>query len=245
MNSAYKLDFTRLKTLLAPCLKSISINPSTDLIRQDENNDSEFYSTPRFVHHIDERARSVLSQFYTYAIPQTMETRTLDLCSSWTSHLPENFIGRVHGLGMNELELKENQSLNQGYTVQDVNLNPTLTQFPSNTFDSVICSVSIDYLIHPLKIFNEIGRILKPNGVFLTSFSNRCFPTKVIQKWLSMDELQRVQWVANYFLLSDIYFDPKTIAAYSFFDGNFLPMTDGEFVDPMYIVLGKKIDRID
>ncbi len=87
------LDFTRLKTILPSSLKSISINPSSDLIREDERDDSEFYVTPRFVHHIDDRARYVLSQFYTYAIKPTSETMTLDLCSSWTSHLSENFIG--------------------------------------------------------------------------------------------------------------------------------------------------------
>ncbi len=141
---------------------------------------------------------------------------------------------------MNESELKKNPSLNNGYTVQDLNRNPSLTQFGSNTFDAVVCSVSVDYLIHPLEIFNEIGRILKPNGQLITSFSNRCFPTKVIGRWMNMNELQRVQWVANYFLLTDTYFHPKTIKAYSFFDNTFLPTTDGEFVDPMYIVLGHK-----
>jgi SAM-dependent methyltransferase len=141
---------------------------------------------------------------------------------------------------MNESELQHNPSLNNGYTVQDLNKNPFLTQFPSNMFDSVLCSVSVDYLIHQLEVFNEIGRILRPNGQFITSFSNRCFPTKVIGRWLKMNEQQRVEWVANYFLLMDTYFDPKTVKAYSFFDNNFLPARDGEFRDPMYIVLAQK-----
>lgn len=141
---------------------------------------------------------------------------------------------------MNESELKRNPSLNNGFTVQDLNKNPSLTQFPSDTFDSVLCTVSIDYLTRPLEVFNEIGRILKPNGQFITSFSNRCFPTKVIKKWLKMNEQQRVEWVANYFLLTDKYLDPKTVKAYSLFDDNMLPSVDGEFRDPMYIVLGQK-----
>lgn len=141
---------------------------------------------------------------------------------------------------MNQSELKHNPSLNNGYTVQDLNKNPSLTQFAANTFDAVLCSVSIDYLIRPLEVFNEIGRILKPDGQFITSFSNRCFPTKVIGRWLRMSEQKRVEWVANYFLLADRYFDPKTIRAFSFFDDRFLPMSDRDFVDPMYIVLGQK-----
>ena len=141
---------------------------------------------------------------------------------------------------MNESELQHNPSLNAGYTVQDLNKNPTLSQFSSNTFDAVICSVSIDYLIQPVEIFNEIGRILKPEGQLITSFSNRCFPTKVIWCRLRMNEQQRVRWVANYFLLASAFFDSQTVTAYSFFDDQFLPSSDDEFVDPMYIVMGKK-----
>lgn len=141
---------------------------------------------------------------------------------------------------MNEAELQHNPSLNNGYTVQDLNKNPSLSQFPPNTFDSVICSVSIDYLVRPTEVFNEIGRVLKPNGQFITSFSNRCFPTKVIGKWLKMSEQQRVEWVAGYFLLSNTHFDPKTVQAYSLFDDHFLPYREGDFIDPMYIVLGQK-----
>ncbi len=88
-----KIDFIRLQNILPSSLKIIPINPSFDLIREDQTDDSQFYSTPRFVHHIDDRARYVLSQFYTYAVKQTAKTMTLDLCSSWTSHLPGNFVG--------------------------------------------------------------------------------------------------------------------------------------------------------
>lgn len=89
-----KLDFTHLQNILSSPIKTIPINPSIDLIREDQTDDAQFYSTPRFVHHIDDRARFVLTQFYTYAIKQTAETMTLDLCSSWTSHLSENFVGK-------------------------------------------------------------------------------------------------------------------------------------------------------
>ena len=89
------IDFTRLRSILPSPIKTISINPSVDLRREDEKDDAQFYSVPRFVHHIDDRARYVLSQFYAHAIKQTPETTTLDLCSSWTSHLPEHFVGQL------------------------------------------------------------------------------------------------------------------------------------------------------
>jgi hypothetical protein len=99
-----KIDFSRLKNILPSSLNIVPINPSSDLIREDQTDDSQFYSTPRFVHHIDDRARYVLSQFYTYAIKQTNDTMTLDLCSSWTSHLPENFVGKFFKLKSKLLE---------------------------------------------------------------------------------------------------------------------------------------------
>ena len=88
------LDFTRLKNILPSSLKPVPINLPSDLIREDETDDARFYCLPRFVHHIDDRARYVLSKFYRHAIHQKPETKTLDLCSSWTSHLPNDFIGR-------------------------------------------------------------------------------------------------------------------------------------------------------
>jgi SAM-dependent methyltransferase len=141
---------------------------------------------------------------------------------------------------MNEAELKRNASLNTGYTVHDLNRDPTLSQHSANTFDAVICSASIDYLIHPLQVFEEIGRILKPTGQFITSFSNRCFPSKVIGRWLKMNEQQRVEWVANYFFMSRTHFDSHTIAAHSLLDDKYLLRIDDHCTDPMYVVLAKK-----
>jgi hypothetical protein len=99
-----KIDFIHLQNILPSSIKVVQINPLVDLIREDRTDDSQFYSIPRFVHHIDDRARYVLSQFYTYAIKQTSETMTLDLCSSWTSHLPKNFIGKFLQI---EIETKD------------------------------------------------------------------------------------------------------------------------------------------
>ena len=94
--SSATMDFTRLRNILPASLKPVPINQSRDLARDDQTDDAQFYCVPRFVHHIDDRARSVLSQFYAYAIKQTKETKTLDICSSWTSHLPKDFVGEFN-----------------------------------------------------------------------------------------------------------------------------------------------------
>lgn len=38
--------------------------------------------------------------------------------------------------------------------------------------------MSVDYLTRPLEVFQEMHRCLKPGGLAVMSFSNRCFPTK-------------------------------------------------------------------
>jgi hypothetical protein len=38
-----------------------------------------------------------------------------------------------------------------------------------------------------------------PDGLFVCTFSNRCFPTKAIAGWLANDDAGRVAIVAEYF----------------------------------------------
>ena len=45
----------------------------------------------------------------------------------------------------------------------------------------------------------EIFRILKPGGVCINSFSNRCFPSKVVNIWLRTNDTQHMAIVGNYF----------------------------------------------
>lgn len=48
--------------------------------------DTQFYSTPRIVHHLDVSFRAQLTQLYRERIAPG--AAVLDLCSSWVSHLP-------------------------------------------------------------------------------------------------------------------------------------------------------------
>ena len=53
----------------------------------DESADMLFYSTPRFVTHIDDGAIAAVTQYYRKTLPAGADV--LDLCSSWVSHLPK------------------------------------------------------------------------------------------------------------------------------------------------------------
>jgi len=179
-----------------------------DMGRLDAKRDSFFYDAPRFVRHIDDRAIESLTEYYREEMtailsnnPKKEKLDILDLCSSWISHYPTDLqdkFGFVVGIGMNEEELLRNEQLYMHYC-QDLNENPSLSQFGDNTFDIVTNVVSVDYLTRPKEIFEEIYRVLRPGGIALMSFSNRCFATKAIAMWLQADDIGRMTIVGSYF----------------------------------------------
>ncbi len=169
--------------------------PAEAFRRYDETPDEEFYETPRFVTHIDDRAIAAVTQLYREHFPP--DGAILDLMSSWVSHLPpEAGYRRVVGLGMNEVELKENPRLDE-YVVQNLNRNLRLP-FGDGEFDGAGICVSIDYLIQPVEVLREVGRILKVGSPLIVTFSNRCFADKAVAVWLQLDDQGRVRLVEEY-----------------------------------------------
>lgn len=147
--------------------------------------------------HIDQRAVEAVGRLYAELDADTGDV--LDLMSSWTSHLVRAPRG-LCVLGMNREELQANETAT-ARVVQDLNQDPLLP-FPDARFDSVLCCVSVDYLTRPLQVFNEVGRVLRPGGIFLCTFSNRMFPTKAIRGWLYATDDERVRTVEEYFRLT-------------------------------------------
>jgi SAM-dependent methyltransferase len=179
---------------------------SSNWERVDESLDTRFYQDPRLVVHVDEHFIASLGQFYTDWLPEGGVI--LDLMSSYKSHLPAEYNpGFVVGHGMNEIELQANDQLNK-YFIQDLNRDPSLP-FEANHFDSVLNTVSVQYLRRPVEVFREVGRVLKPGGVFIVSFSNRMFPTKAVALWRNLDEQGRVDLVQQYFNESKAFEAPQ------------------------------------
>jgi len=128
--------------------------------------------------------------------------------SSWRSHLPLGFRAReVVGLGLNAEEMADNPQLT-AHVVHDVNREGGLP-FGDAEFDGAMCAVSIQYVIHPVRLFREVRRVLGPEAPFVVSFSNRCFPTKAVAVWLDTDDQQHVRLVRTYFDAAGGWSDAK------------------------------------
>src|ERR1700731_122911 len=164
--------------------------------RLDDSEDEAFYLAPRFVVHIDEAAIRTVGEIYLSRLPR--DGAILDLMSSWRSHLPPELKPtRVVGLGLNRPEREDNPALREIVTH---NLNRTAQlPFEDASFDGAVLAVSIQYLIHPLEVFAEVGRVLKPGAPFIVTFSNRMFPTKAVAIWANASAQQREDLVASYF----------------------------------------------
>jgi SAM-dependent methyltransferase len=163
--------------------------------RSDETPDEEFYRCPRFVTHIDEHAIAAVTQLYREHFPPG--GALLDLLSSWVSHLPpEVSYRRVVGLGMNGEELAANPRLDE-YYVHDLNRHPRLP-FGDAEFDGAAICVSIQYLTQPVVVLREVGRVLRAGAPLVTTFSNRCFPTKAVAIWQMLDDAGHVCLVEQY-----------------------------------------------
>ena len=158
--------------------------PPGAFLKEDPGDDAGFYTPTRLVTHIDEPATQALTAHYRATLPN--RGVLLDLMSSWVSHLPpEMTFTEVIGHGMNAEELNTNPQLTRSF-VQDLNRNPILP-LQSETCDAALCCVGVQYLQRPLEVFSEVHRVLRPGAPFIVSFSNRCFPTKAVAIWRSLD----------------------------------------------------------
>ncbi len=193
--------------------------------RYDESNDENFYVQPRKVVHIDDGAIAILQDKYAELLPQNGVY--LDLMSSWRSHYPDALNAvRVDALGMNADEMADNPQLDN-YVVHNLNRNPVLP-YENAIYHGVTCAVSVQYLTNPVKVFAEVNRVLQNDGVFVVSFSNRCFPTKAVAVWTAMRDLQHVALVTEYFQASGNWRDINTA------------IHNQSNHDPMFIVWGYK-----
>jgi len=166
--------------------------PDGFFARSDEAPDAEFYAVPRLVTHLDAGAVEAVGALYDEL---GLAGDVLDLMSSWVSHFRTR-PRHLSVLGLNAEELAENPQAHHR-VVQDLNADPTLP-YADRSFDAVVNCVSVDYLVRPVEVLTEVARVLRPGGLSVCTFSNRCFPTKAVRGWLAVVEPDRPLLVAEY-----------------------------------------------
>lgn len=192
-----------------------------DRAKLDDRPDQAFYDSPRFVTHADDAFLARLTELYDDLLSDGDDV--FDAMSSWISHLPDRPLGRVVGHGLNETELAENDALDE-YFVQDLNADQRLP-LEDTTFDAVLCALSVQYLQYPGAVFREFARVLRPGGVLVVSFSNRCFPTKAVRAWRERSMAERAVLASEYARAADL--QPRVVR-------------DQPGTDPFYAVLARR-----
>jgi SAM-dependent methyltransferase len=177
--------------------------PSGFFDRADPQVDTAFYGPPRLVTHIDDDAIRAVGDLYEEL---AIDGEVLDLMGSWVSHFRRP-PAALTVLGMNARELSANAAAS-ATVVHDLNEEPDLP-FPADSFDHAVCCVSVDYLVRPLEVFADLARVVRPGGRFVTTFSNRCFPSKAIRGWLWSSDEQHCEIVSEYFRRAGGWGAPK------------------------------------
>lgn len=216
---------------------------AADFVRLDEAPDTAFYRFPKLVYHIDEGAVCALQRYYDSAIADGSDV--LDICSSWVSHYPRDFMrsvgggvaaapGRMRsltGTGISQIELASNDQLSK-YVQADLNAAPKLP-FPDRSFDAVTCVVSFDYLTRPLEVMREVQRVLRPGGSLILSQSNRCFYSKAVGAWTAdMSDAAHLRYLGNVVHFAGGFDAPRAI--------DISPAGHGTN-DPIFIVTAKRL----
>lgn len=191
--------------------------------KEDDGDDLAFYAPPRLVTHIDEGAVAALTAFYHEQVPNG--GRVLDLMSSWVSHLPPECDYDVTGHGMNAAELAANSQLARWF-VADLNVEPVLP-LAEDAFDAALCCVGVQYLQQPFAVFAEVRRVLVPNAPFIVSYANRCFPTKAVAIWRSLDMQGQASLIGLYLRRAGFTRIEVTV------------LSDGSRGDPLIAVVGR------
>ena len=200
--------------------------PSGAFTKLDAEDDELFYEPPRLVCHIDDGAIAALTAFYRRVLPA--DGVLLDLMSSWVSHLPPEIdYKEVIGHGMNAVELAANPRLSRWF-IQNLNRGTSLPLGDTSLDAAMIC-VSIQYLQRPIVVLREVARLLRRGAPLVISFSNRCFWTKAVAIWRSLDDDGHVHLVERY--LRD--------AGFARIETHRLAEWVEDVSDPMFAVVGR------
>jgi hypothetical protein len=76
-------------------------------------------------------------------------------------------------------------------------------------------------------VFADLRRVVVPGGLVAVAFSNRCFPTKAVRRWLFGSDADHLALVTEYF----------DLAGFDKIESSQLPSPD----DPIFVVWSRVI----
>jgi SAM-dependent methyltransferase len=188
-------DLIAISTDLGPGMQQSLNDTATDFwsdtpfSRQDEGDDDAAFA-PRMTPFWDSLALQQVSRFYRAQLTDGLDI--LDLMAGVHSPLQESGVEArsVTGAGLNQVELDANPVLDKRL-VLNVNRSAPLP-FVDASFDCVLIHAAFEYVIDPLRVLNEVQRILRPGGSLMISFSNRYVASKAVRIWTRLYEFERI-----------------------------------------------------
>ena len=251
----------------ATTLRRDPIGRITQLDRSkiDPSSDANFYARPNLVTHADEQFIAQVTNLYndvflsssSAAAAAMMNNNSnnhckseglivLDIMSSHVSHIPAGApLARLDVHGMNGQELEVNparRQTNGAMMLRNLNDNPSFLGLAETAvYDLVLCCCSVQYLQEPEQVFAEVGRLLKPGGTVVVTFTNRFFPQKALNGWIERAMKERARLVTDYLRAAGGFVDIQVLG-----DGT-SPLTQlwsvgGLGGDPFVAVVGTRDD---
>ena len=120
--------------------------------------------------HVDDEFLAQLTQLYASGSPPGVRCWTCAACGSATCRRRVS-TPRWWATALTRRSSK-NRRLSR-FFVKNLNENPTFAA-EDQTYDTVLCCVSVQYLQRPEEVFAEVYRVLKPGGVFIVSSPVGC-----------------------------------------------------------------------
>ena len=156
-------------------------------------------AAPRIVLHLDERALPAVWGAYNALLPR--DGCLLELGAVWKTLLPPRFPRRqLVGLGASAVEMVPNSHLDRKI-VHDLNADPRLP-FADETFDGAFCTNAVPYLTHPVEVFGEVRRVLRPKSPFVIVFGRSFFADRAVRVWRETDDRHHIALVRAFFTRS-------------------------------------------
>jgi len=164
--------------------------------RIDDADDGLHYKEANLQDTFDSASGKQLAGLYSkYIHPGS---HVLDMMCGAQSYLPDDIDSlHVTGMGLNEEELKANSQLTD-FVIHNVN-KATVLPFDDNTFDTIIFTAAVEYLVDPETSFSELKRITKPGGHIIVTFTDHWNTLKSILLWPELHPFERLGMVLDYF----------------------------------------------